>query len=201
MKTDIGVQCVNFGHEGIPTLNRVIPRPPYTIILAWGNDFRRDDGAGRVAARMLRDIELPGVEVVDFNQLCPEHAELLLGRDCVIFLDAFPAEPGQDVLLLPLDHPEAIKLPRSCFGHAVQPVEIMTLSRAVYGCETEAWLAAIPGFDFELGEDLSPATARGVHRVIAAVKALLKRDIEAGRNGDIVVPQNSCTHKSMLLNV
>lgn len=146
---------------------------PSTIILSWGNDFRRDDGAGRVAARALREMNLPGVEVIDFNQLCPEHAELLVDRERVIFLDAYPAGEGQGALLLPLDDPRAIKLPRSCFGHAVQPAEIMTLAHAVYDCQPEAWLAAIPGFDFDLGENLSPSTQEGIRHVVQEIRSLL----------------------------
>ncbi len=149
------------------------PAPPAsTIILSWGNDFHRDDGAGRVAARRLRELDLPGVEVIDFNQLCPEHAELLEGRERVIFLDAYPAEPGQGALLLPLDDPQAITLPRSCFGHAVQPTEIMTLADAVYDAHPEAWLAAIPGFDFDLGEILTPATEKGIEHIISCIASI-----------------------------
>lgn len=147
-----------------------------TIILSWGNDFRRDDGAGRHAARALRERALPDTEVVDFNQLAPEHAELLDGVDRVIFLDAYPAEPDLGALLLPLSDPAAITLPRSCFGHAVQPSEIMTLAKTIYGCEPEAWLAAIPGFDFDLGEFLTPGTEQGIASMVKKVLDLLARD-------------------------
>ena len=149
-----------------------------TIILSWGNDFRRDDGAGRHAARALRERDLPDTEVVDFNQLAPEHSELLDGVDRVIFLDAYPAEPDQGALLLPLSDPTAITLPRSCFGHAVQPSEIMTLAKTIYGSEPEAWLAAIPGFDFDLGEFLTPGTEQGIARIVQKVSDLLTRNSE-----------------------
>jgi len=144
-----------------------------TIILSWGNDFRRDDGAGRHAARALRELELPDTDVVDFNQLAPEHAELLDSADRVIFLDAYPAEPDQGSLLLPLSDPAAMTLPRSCFGHAVQPAEIMTLAKTIYGCEPEAWLAAIPGFDFDLGEFLTTGTEKGITRIVQKIVELL----------------------------
>jgi len=149
------------------------------IILSWGNDFRRDDGAGRYAARALRQLDLPDTEVVDFNQLAPEHAELLDGADRVVFLDAYPAETGQGSLLLPLSDPAAITLPRSCFGHAVQPSEIMILAKTIYGCEPEAWLAAIPGFDFDLGEFLTPGTEQGIGRIVRMVADLLTRDLDS----------------------
>ncbi len=149
-----------------------------TIILSWGNDFRRDDGAGRHAARALRQLNLPDTDVVDFNQLAPEHAELLDGADRVVFLDAYPAEPDQGALLLPLSDPAAITLPRSCFGHAVQPAEIMTLAKTIYGCEPEAWLAAIPGFDFDLGEFMTAGTEQGIGHIVQLVADMLTRDIE-----------------------
>ncbi len=145
-----------------------------TLILAWGNDFHRDDGAGRRAAVALRDLQLPGTEGHDFNQLVPEHAELLLEADRVLFLDAFPAEPGQGALLVPLHDQQAIALPRSCFGHAVQPNEIATLAADLYGARPEAWLAAIPGFEFDLGEDMSAAAEAGCREVVEKIVRMIQ---------------------------
>ena len=145
-----------------------------TVILAWGNDFHQDDGAGRRAAAALRDLSLPHTDIHDFNQLVPEHAELLLEADRVIFLDAFPADPGQGALLLPLHDQEAICLPRSCFGHAIQPVEVATLAADLYGAKPEAWLAAIPGFYFDLGEDLSEATQAGIRDIVGKIAGLMR---------------------------
>lgn len=153
-----------------------------TVILAWGNDFHRDDGAGRRAAALLREMELPGVEVHDFNQLVPEHSELLVGADRVIFLDAFPAAPGQGALLLPLDDQQAIALPRSCFGHAMQPTEIAKMAADFYGARAEAWLAAIPGFEFDLGEELSDATRRGIVDILQQLATLIHEQHEPGVN-------------------
>ena len=144
-----------------------------TVILAWGNDFHRDDGAGRQAALALRKLNLPGVDVHDFNQLVPEHAELLCGVDRAIFLDAFPAGPGQEPLLLSLHDQTAIQLPRSCFGHAVQPTEIATLAATLYEARPECWLAAIPGFEFDLGEELSTATKEGVARIVEQIAQMV----------------------------
>jgi hydrogenase maturation protease len=145
-----------------------------TVILAWGNDFHQDDGAGRRAATALRDLHLPHTDIHDFNQLVPEHAELLLEADRVIFLDAFPAEPGQGALLLPLHDQAAICLPRSCFGHAIQPTEVATLAAELYGAQPESWLAAIPGFHFDLGEDLSEATQAGIRDIVAKIAGLVR---------------------------
>lgn len=153
-----------------------------TLVMAWGNDYRRDDGAGRWAAQRLREMHRPGLTVIDVNQLCPEHAELLAGVDRVIFLDAYPAGPEQRALLLPLDDPAAMALPRSCFGHAVQPVEILTLARAIYDAEPEAWLAALPGFDFALGEFMTPPTQRAVDDIIQKILALINAAVPAGKN-------------------
>ena len=144
-----------------------------TVILAWGNDFHRDDGAERQAALELRKLNLPGVDIHDFNQLVPEHAELLCGADRAIFLDAFPAGPGQEPLLLSLHDQTAIQLPRSCFGHAVQPTEIATLASTLYEARPECWLAAIPGFEFDLGEELSRATAPGVTLMVEQIAQMV----------------------------
>lgn len=147
-----------------------------TVILAWGNDFHRDDGAGRRAAMALRECRWPQVEIHDFNQLVPEHAELLCGKERAFFLDAFPATPGQGVLLLPLMDQAAIRLPRSCFGHAVQPTEIATLAATLYDARPECWLAAIPGYEFDLGEQLSPSAEAGVREMVDKISRLVALD-------------------------
>lgn len=153
-----------------------------TVILAWGNDFHRDDGAGRRAAATLRAMALPGVEVHDFNQLVPEHCELLVGADRVIFLDAYPAAPGQGAMLLPLHGQQAIALPRSCFGHAMQPHEIARMAADLYGAETDAWLAAIPGFEFDLGEELSAGARRGLADILEQIMTLIHQHPQPGVN-------------------
>ncbi|MCS6771782.1 MAG: hydrogenase maturation protease [Kiritimatiellae bacterium] len=147
-----------------------------TVVLAWGNDFHRDDGAGRAAAQRLRQIRLPGVEVHDFNQLVPEHAELLVGADRVIFLDAYPASSGAEPMLLPLRDQRVFELPRSCFGHALQPTEVAALAEMLFGASAEMWLGAIPGVDFELGEGLSETARRGVETLLEEIEALIRHD-------------------------
>ena len=126
------------------------------------------------------DLALPGTAIFDFNQLAPEHAELLDGADRVLFLDAYPAGPGHGPQLLALADPAAIALPRSCFGHAVQPTEIVALAAALYGARPEAWLAAIPGFDFDLGEGLSAGTEQGVREIVRRISALLQSNPQPG---------------------
>lgn len=144
-----------------------------TVLLAWGNDFHRDDGAGRLAASLLRRRNLPDLEIHDFNQLVPEHAELLVGARRVIFVDAYPAAPGSSTLVLPLFGQEIIPLPRSCFGHAVQPTEVAALAEHLYGARFEAWLVAIPGVEFDLGEGLSETARRGVDDAVERIAALV----------------------------
>jgi hydrogenase maturation protease len=153
-----------------------------TVILAWGNDFHRDDGAGRRAAALLRELNMPGVEIHDFNQLVPEHAELLVGADRVVFLDAYPAAPGQGALLLPLRDQQAIALPRSCFGHALQPNEVAQMAEDFYGATAEPWLAAIPGVEFDLGEDVSETARRGIEDIVERIQMLIHEQPEPGVN-------------------
>lgn len=148
-----------------------------TVVLAWGNDFHRDDGAGRAAAALLRERHLPGFEIHDFNQLVPEHAELLVGADRAIFLDAYPAAPGAEALLLPLRDQRVIALPRSCFGHALQPAEVVALAEQLYGATCEAWLGAIPGVEFGLGEGLSETARHGIASVLEQIEALVRAEV------------------------
>ena len=62
---------------------------PDTLVIGYGNALRGDDGAGYIAAELLRErIQNPAVEVFSLHQLAPELMEPISRARQVIFLDA-----------------------------------------------------------------------------------------------------------------
>jgi hydrogenase maturation protease len=125
--------------------------PVKILAFALGNAIRADDGVGLAVARGLEEL-LPGVEVVEVQELLPEHADALVAFDGVLFLDASVAGSPGDVRaarLVPRPAREAIL-------HALMPEEILGLARALHGIAPPAALVTIAGREFAFGEALSP---------------------------------------------
>jgi hydrogenase maturation protease len=121
------------------------------LALALGTTLRGDDGAGPALARGLEAL-VPGVEVVELQELLPEHAEAVSRADAVLFLDASVAgTPGEvrAARLVP-------RTARAAVIHALTPEEILGLARALHGRTPPAALVTVSGRDFAFGEALSP---------------------------------------------
>lgn len=53
--------------------------------------------------------------------------------------------------------------------HHAAPAALLRLAREAYGAEPEAWLIALGGSSFEIGEGLSKQAERAVSRAIEEV--------------------------------
>src|SRR5512138_1281762 len=121
------------------------------LAFALGNTTRADDGAGIALARGLENV-VPGVEVIEAQELLPEHAEALAGAAGVLFLDASVAgTPGEvrSARLVP-------RAARVAILHALMPEEILDLARTLHGRAPPAGLVTVAGREFAFGEGLSP---------------------------------------------
>jgi hydrogenase maturation protease len=137
-----------------------VPDRAADLVFGYGNPGRGDDALGptlieRIGA--IVDGSSPHGEVgeqvellTDF-QLQPEHALDLRGRRRVLFVDASTtcAEPCELLPLAPA--PEA-----SVFTHALAPGALLAVFERIEGrAPPRAWMLAIRGYAFELGEPLS----------------------------------------------
>ncbi|MFZ5511220.1 MAG: hydrogenase maturation protease [Pseudomonadota bacterium] len=132
----------------------------HTLVFGYGNPSRGDDALGplfveRLAPLAARHPEWGRVECLTDFQLQVEHALDMGGRDRVLFVDAsvscvapcdlFPLEPAPG-----LTHT----------SHAVCPGELLRVYVQVTGRPPPpAWVLAIRGEAFELGEPLSRVAA------------------------------------------
>ncbi len=145
-------------HDGRPAL-----------VIGYGNPLRGDDGAGPRVADAIAARALPGVRVLAVPQLVPELAEPVAGAGLVVFVDACRATPGAEVRV---ERAAANRRPVA-LGHASDPGTLLALAEGVFGRCPAAWLVRVPAVQFELGEALSAATARGVDAAAAAVARLV----------------------------
>ena len=137
---------------------------PRTLVLAWGNPGRGDDGLGPAFAELLADEAGFGLTVDSTYQLQVEDALTVSRFARVVFVDA--ARAGARAFRL------AAIAPRAEFAfttHALSPRSVLALARELYGKSPSARMLAIRGYDFGLGESLS---ARAETNLGAALKRL-----------------------------
>ena len=147
---------------------------PHTLIVGYGNSLRGDDGAGYVAAELLRGrLHVPDVEIRSQQQLLPELMEPMARAAHVVFIDASVSGRAGKFSKIPVRPAPAC----SRFTHHATPESLLAGVQRLYGHTPEATLYTIPGRNFELGQDLTPSVRRAVQELVNTLeKALLATD-------------------------
>jgi hydrogenase maturation protease len=137
------------------------------LVIGYGNELRGDDGVGPRIARSVAALARPGVRAVAAHQLTPEMAELVLGADAVVFVDARVDAVAVEVLAVAEGQVSA------GWGHTSNPRWLMSLTCAVYGHAPPAWLVTIPAIDLGMGDRLSDEATQGMAEALRRVLALV----------------------------
>lgn len=140
------------------------------LVIAVGNPSRGDDAIGPLLAERLEALGLADVEVLTDFQLQVEHALDLIGRRTVVFVDA-SASGAEPFALAPV----SARADASFTTHALSPA-------AVLGCygrlkdddAPRAFVLAVRGYSFGLGQRLSDAARPNLERALAALVGLLR---------------------------
>ncbi len=142
-------------------------------VVGIGNEWRRDDAAGLVVARLLRG--MPGVAVIESEGEPIGLLDAWGDADAVILVDAVSsgAEPGT---VHRIDAASS-RLPSELGSstHTVSLGEAVELARALHRLPANAVVYGIEGEDFTAGEGLTPRVERAAREVAAAVR----RELEA----------------------
>src|ERR1035438_8030803 len=120
---------------------------PHTLILAYGNPLRGDDGLGPEAGERLRSmIHDPDVEIRTLHQLTPELMEPISRAARVIFIDACEGMVPGEIVERSVEPSTAA--PR--FTHHATPEALLAGARALYGRAAAATALTVAGADFSL---------------------------------------------------
>jgi hydrogenase maturation protease len=143
---------------------------PKTLVIAYGNRDRQDDGAGwqilaQVAAQFrLTTPEQPGewtesedgsLRLLYLYQLLPELAEDLRDYSEVIFIDAHSSAELPELVFEPVSP----TWEHSAFTHHLSMGELLAITQTLYGLFPAAWMLSVHGYAFEFSQVLSPQTA------------------------------------------
>lgn len=148
-------------------------RASKTLVLAWGNPGRQDDGLGPALAEALDAQGLPEVRVSADYHLQVEDAAELAGCGRVLFVDADRGGRGP-YRLRPLTADESTGEGLGFSSHGISPARLLGFARDLYGASPEAWLMGIRGYDFDgFGEGLSSRARTNLASAVAAATAFV----------------------------
>jgi len=139
------------------------------LIFAYGNPGRGDDALGPLLLEAMEQHQPPLAECQTDMQLQVEHVTDLEGRALILFFDADVscAAPFAFAAL-------RAKKDDSYTSHAMTPHALLHAFRQVYGKDAPpAFLLRIRGYDFELGEPLSPPATANLAAAVELVKSLV----------------------------
>lgn len=146
------------------------------LVVGVGNPSRGDDALGptflaRIEAACAGPIARGEVELLTDFQLQIEHALDLEGRARVVFVDASVAAPAP----FSFARVEA-RASRSAASHALSPSEVLAVMGQIGGRPPEAFVLAIRGERFELGEEIGGEARRNLDAAVA----FFLREVAAG---------------------
>jgi hydrogenase maturation protease len=151
-------------------------------VLAWGNPSRGDDAIGprlveALAAQSARHPDWAAHAFITDFQLQPEHALDLDGADLVLFADASAAAPAPFAFGRVQPSPD-----RSFTTHSLSPQALLAVHAGISSQRTPpAWLLAVRGEGFALGEAMSAGAEAGLAEALALVAREPAREVPQKR--------------------
>ena len=155
-----------------------------TLVVGFGNIFRRDDGVGFAVLNALRErLGRPLLSADEYgydelgheldtlfvHQLVPELAEVVADYDQVIFVDAHTGVVPD----LIREKEVVADYASTQVSHQLSPCTLLAMARDLYAGHAGGVLLSIRGYDFDFGEELSAQTAvlvtESVDRILASV--------------------------------
>jgi hydrogenase maturation protease len=139
-------------------------------IIGIGNRLRMDDGLG---PRLAQSVESSaGVSVLEVQQLTPELSLKIRDADRVLFVDADAKNERMRMRRL------AGRVHRGV-DHGLAPEALLELTERVYGTAPSGWLLSVPGFAYEVGEELSPQARAAWPRASRCLREWIGRRVTA----------------------
>jgi hydrogenase maturation protease len=138
--------------------------PAPILIIGIGNPSRGDDALGPLLIEHLEAHPLPGVELLSDFQLQVEVALDMQGRQQVVFVDASLDAPAPFSFT-----PAVAAIDASYSSHELSPGALLHAYRNLFGEAPPAFVLALRGQAFELGEGLSEAASVNLEAALAFI--------------------------------
>jgi hydrogenase maturation protease len=173
MKEDFSLSSMDNLEETHP--NDTGPDQPGSIlVIGIGNDFRGDDGVGRFVVRKLRDLNLPGVAVLEAEGDPLKFLEKWQGAHTVVLVDAVSsgAAPGTVFYFEAVEAPLPQELLSPCSTHALGLGAAIELARALGKLPPRLIVYGIEGKNFQAASGLSVEVEQAGEKVVHLLGAM-----------------------------
>ena len=155
-----------------------------TLVVGFGNVYRRDDGVGFAVLNALRerlgrpllDADECGpddlghaIDTLFVHQLVPELAEVVAQYDRVFFVDAHVGIAPELVRVEEL----VADYKSTQVSHQLPPCTVLAMVQDLYDHHPSGVLLSIRGYDFDFGEGLSTQTAALVPEAVGLILGAL----------------------------
>lgn len=138
------------------------------LVIGIGNSLRSDDGAGIAVAEALSATSSK-LNLLIRQQLSPDLSTVISQARAVLFIDAVVSEQrgAQRPILQSLPGNVARPTPAGDpFSHALTPERLVALTLALYDHCPPSWQLLIPGQQWDVGDELSPATRQACQEAL-----------------------------------
>ncbi len=142
------------------------------LIIGIGNIFRGDDGAGLAAARLIRELQLPGVAVLELDGDPSTLLDRWQGAQRVVVIDAVASQssPGRIFRFAAQAAPLPRRLFACCSCHSFGLAEQIEIARSLQQLPPSLTVYGIEGKDFRLGSGLSPEVQQALPRLVEQIR-------------------------------
>jgi hydrogenase maturation protease len=141
---------------------------PSTVVIGIGNGMRRDDGVGLHVARMIGDLAIEGVTVIEGVGDGYALVEAWSGCDRAIIVDCTVSGKAAGTIL----RFDALSenIPADLFDgystHSISAVDAVELGKVLGKIPQSVVIFGIEGKDLSPGENLTPEVERAAGRVV-----------------------------------
>jgi len=141
-------------------------------LIGIGNPGRQDDGLGPALIDKINSCPPFSVNAEWRYQLNIEDAQAIQDADMVVFADATTegAEPATLTEITPASD-------IAFTTHALAPESVLALAEELYGRAPKAYVLAIRGYAWDIGEDLSPQASANLDRALSLLAEFLKNEM------------------------
>jgi len=153
----------------------VSPVPPI-LVLGLGNSMAGDDAVGLAAARALREVLQPEVEVIETGEAGLALLDLVAGRTHLLVLDSVVTDqvPAGTVLRFSLTDLKPVQVLAPHYAGIPELVRVAETYGIPFPAKVQALAVAIRQ-PSELREGLSPQVEQAVSEVVQRAQTILAR--------------------------
>jgi hydrogenase maturation protease len=146
-------------------------------IIGVGNDWRGDDAAGLLVARLLLTEPLSGVTVCESRGEATDLLQLWRDADVVIIIDAIFSEgqPGRIQRFEAKGRALALHFGSSYSTHSWGLAEAVALGSVFQELPRHLIILGIEGRNFEVGQDLTPEVRAAIPEAVREIRTELEK--------------------------